>query len=88
MKIIARAADQWLTTICRPLILITLTICIVARWFGKAGPGLTPEEVRSMWDAYEVVLGAYMIGRSIEKVVPAVADALRRPAAPTPPAAH
>ncbi len=74
----SRATDQWLTTICRPAILLSLTGLVVARWFGWATPALTEAEVLKLWGAYETAMAAYMAGRSIEKIVPAVADALRR----------
>ena len=78
-------AEAWLTTLCRPLILLTLTGLVVARWFGWSSGTLSEAEVLKLWGAYEMALTAYAFGRSIEKIVPAVADALRRtPKEPAP----
>ena len=52
-------AEAWLTTICRPVILFTLTGLVVARWFGWSSGTLSEAEVLKLWGAYEMALTAF-----------------------------
>lgn len=71
------ASTHWLAANWRPLTMITFTSLIVARWFGWAAPDLSPEEYLKLWDIVQLGLGGYVIGRSIEKSVPHIADAMK-----------
>jgi hypothetical protein len=51
---------------------------IVARWFGWAAPNLTEPEYIKLWSIVEIGIGGYVIGRSIEKVAPSIAGALKK----------
>ncbi|CAB4126966.1 Holin of 3TMs, for gene-transfer release [uncultured Caudovirales phage] len=62
----------------RPITMLTFTGLIVARWFGWAAPNLSPEEYLKLWDIVQLGLGGYVIGRSVEKIVPSIADAIKR----------
>jgi hypothetical protein len=74
----AEAASQsWLASSWRPVTMLTFVALIVARWFGFAAPELSPEEYIKLWDIVELGLGGYVIGRSVEKVAPAIADAIK-----------
>lgn len=69
-------ADAWLATVCRPVILLTLTALVCARTFGWASPGMTTEEVAAMWSAYGAAVALYMGGRTAEKIATSVAGAV------------
>lgn len=69
-------SDSWLAKSWRPLLMLTFGVLIVARWFGWAAPNLSPEEYLKLWDIVQLGLGGYVIGRSVEKTVPAIADAI------------
>lgn len=71
------ASSHWLAANWRPLTMLTFVILIVARWFGWSAPGLSEAEALALWDIVQLGLGGYVIGRSAEKVVPAIAGALR-----------
>lgn len=71
-------SDNWLTASWRPITMLVFTALIVARWFGWAAPNLTDAEYLKLWDIVQLGLGGYVIGRSVEKVVPAIAGSLRR----------
>mgnify|MGYP003328209271 CR=1 FL=1 len=74
----AEAASQhWLAANWRPLLMLTFGGLIVARWFGWAAPNLAPEEYIALWDIVELGIGGYVIGRSVEKVTPALAYAYK-----------
>lgn len=72
------ASSHWLAANWRPLLMLTFGALIVARWFGWAAPNLSEAEYLKLWDIVELGLGGYVIGRSVEKVAPEVAKALKR----------
>ena len=75
--VLAEAASQhWLAANWRPITMLTFVALIVARWFGWAAPNLAEAEYLALWEIVQLGLGGYVIGRSVEKVVPAIAHAL------------
>ena len=72
------ASEHWLAANWRPLMMLTFGALIVARWFGWAAPNLTEAEYIKLWSIVEFGLGGYVIGRSAEKIVPAVTDAIKK----------
>jgi len=71
-------SEHWLTACWRPIVMLTFTALIVARWLGYSAPGITEAEALRLWSIVEIGLGGYVIGRSVEKVAPQVAEALGR----------
>ena len=57
--------------------MLVFTGLIVARWFGWSAPNLSEAEYIKLWDIVELGLGGYVVGRSVEKIVPAIADAIK-----------
>lgn len=72
------ASEHWLAANWRPLLMLTFGGLIVARWFGWAAPQLSEAEYLKLWDIVQLGIGGYTIGRSAEKIVPALADAIKR----------
>lgn len=72
------ASSHWLASNWRPLTMLVFVLLIVARWFGFAAPGLSEAEYLKLWSIVEFGLGGYVVGRSVEKIAPAVAGALKR----------
>jgi hypothetical protein len=72
------ASQSWLASSWRPITMLVFTGLIVARWFGWSAPNLSEAEYLKLWDIVELGLGGYVIGRSVEKIAPAVAGALKR----------
>jgi hypothetical protein len=72
------ASEHWLAANWRPLLMLTFGGLIVARWFGWAAPELSEAEYIKLWDIVQLGIGGYTIGRSVEKVVPSITDAIRR----------
>ena len=64
------ASSHWLAANWRPLTMVVFVMLIVARWFGFTAPNLAPEEYIKLWDIVELGLGGYVIGRSVEKILP------------------
>lgn len=71
-------SGNWLAASWRPLTMLTFVALIVARWLGWSAPGVSEAEVIKLWDIVQLGLGGYVVGRSLEKIVPAVADAVKR----------
>ena len=72
------ASTHWLAANWRPLTMITFTALIVARWMGWVAPNLSEAEYLKLWSIIEFGLGGYVVGRSVEKVSPAIATAMKR----------
>lgn len=72
------ASTNWLASSWRPITMLTFVCLIVARWFGWAAPNLTEAEYLKLWDIVQLGLGGYVIGRSVEKTVPSIADAIKK----------
>lgn len=72
------ASEHWLAATWRPILMLTFGGLIVARWFGWAAPNLTEAEYLKLWDIVEFGVGGYVVGRSVEKIAPSVAAALKR----------
>lgn len=72
------ASSHWLAANWRPILMLTFGALIVARWFGWAAPNLSVEEYLKLWDIVQLGIGGYVVGRSVEKVVPTIAGALKK----------
>lgn len=70
--------QSWLQRSWRPITMLIFVSLIVARWLGWSAPGLSETEVIKLWDIVEIGIGGYIIGRSAEKVLPRVIEALKR----------
>jgi hypothetical protein len=71
------ASKHWLAANWRPLTMITFVILIVSRWFGWAAPDLSEAEYLKLWSIVELGLVGYVGGRTLEKTVPIIADAIK-----------
>lgn len=72
------ASSHWLAANWRPLLMLVFGGLIVARWFGWAAPNLSEAEYIKLWSIVEFGLGGYVVGRSVEKIAPSIADAFKR----------
>lgn len=75
--IVAESSGNWLQRSWRPVVMLTFAGLVVARWLGFAAPDLAEAEYLKLWDIVQLGLGGYVVGRSVEKTVPAVAEVLR-----------
>jgi hypothetical protein len=62
----------------RPITMLIFVGLIVARWFGWAAPNLAEEEYIKLWSIVELGLGGYVIGRSAEKILPKIVEAVKK----------
>lgn len=72
------SSGNWLAAAWRPLTMLTFVALIVARWLGYTAPGITEALELELLSIIKLGLGGYVIGRSAEKIAPALADALKK----------
>lgn len=72
------ASEHWLAANWRPILMLTFGGLIVARWFGWAAPNLTEAEYLKLWSIVEVGIGGYVVGRSVEKIAPSIAQVFKK----------
>lgn len=70
--------SSWLQRTWRPITMLVFVALIVARWLGWSAPNLSEAEALKLWDIVEIGLGGYVIGRSAEKVLPGIVEAMKR----------
>lgn len=71
-------SQHWLAAVWRPVVMLTFAGLIVARWFGWAAPNLSEAEYIKLWSIVEFGLGGYVVGRSVEKIAPSIAETLKK----------
>lgn len=76
--LVAEAQGNWLQRSWRPIMMLTFTGLIVARWMGWTAPNLSPQEYDHLWSIVQLGIGGYVIGRSAEKIVPAIAQSMKK----------
>ena len=76
--IAAEAAGNWLQRSWRPMMMLFFAGLVGARWFGYSAPGMSEAEVLELWAIVKLGIGGYTIGRSVEKVAPAIAEAIKK----------
>lgn len=62
--------ESWITRSWRPIVMLTFTALIVYSYFG--GPAIDD----NMWSLLNLGVGGYVVGRSVEKIAPVVADTI------------
>lgn len=76
--IIAEATgESWLQRNWRPLTMVTFVGLVVARWLGFSAPGITEALELQLFEIIKLGLSGYVVGRSLEKIAPSVAEVLR-----------
>lgn len=71
-------SSSFLTSNWRPITMLTFLGIIVASWFGYRAPNITDAILIKILGLIEVGLTGYVVGRSAEKIVPAVLNALKK----------
>lgn len=70
-------SQSWITRNWRPLTMLTFVALLVLRWLGLTD-ATVPEAVEvELMQLIKIGLGGYVVGRSAEKVVPAVVKAMK-----------
>lgn len=71
-------SESWLTRSWRPIAMLSFVgLCVwsyTAKAFGVPSPDLPPD----LWTVIKIGLGGYTVGRSAEKIVPALVESLKK----------
>jgi hypothetical protein len=76
--LVAEASGNWLQRSWRPLMMLFFAGLVGARWFGYSAPAMSEAEVLELWAIVKLGIGGYTIGRSVEKIAPSIAEALKK----------
>ena len=63
------SSEHWLTANWRPLVMLTFTGLVVARFLSFEAEGMTEKEYQSLWNLITLGVGGYIGGRSVEKAI-------------------
>lgn len=79
-KIIVSESEggSWLQKSWRPITMLTFLALVVGHFFGFEGQNFTAVDSSNLFSLIEIGLGGYVIGRSVEKVAPAIAEVMRK----------
>jgi len=70
--------ESWMQRNWRPLTMMVFVGLIVGKWLGYTAPGVSEALELRLLGLIEIGLGGYVIGRSVEKVAPVIAGALKK----------
>lgn len=77
--ILAEAAgESWLQRNWRPLMMVWFATLLGLYWFGFTPPNLTQETINQLFTLMQLGIGGYIVGRSGEKIIPQVVEALKK----------
>lgn len=69
---------SWLQRSWRPITMLVFLGLVVGHFFGLEGQNFTADDSGHLFTLIEIGLGGYVIGRTVEKVVPPIAGAIKR----------
>ncbi|MYE06344.1 MAG: hypothetical protein F4Y04_03840 [Chloroflexi bacterium] len=72
------ASSHWLAANWRPLVMLIFAGLMVAHWLGRTPENLSEAQVLELMNIIKISLGGYVVGRSVEKIAPALAAGRRR----------
>jgi len=77
--IIAEAqSNSWITRNWRPVTMLTFVGLVVGKWFGLTIEGVDPALELELMSLIKIGLGGYVAGRTVEKVLPNIAEIFAR----------
>lgn len=70
-------SESWITRNWRPVTMLAFVGAVLGYWFGLTPDSVSEEAVLAMFSLVKIGLGGYVVGRSVEKVVPGIIKALK-----------
>jgi hypothetical protein len=71
------AANSWLTRTWRPITMMVFLGMVLSWWLGYTPPNVTEALVLELFGLIKIGLGGYVIGRSAEKIAPALVQMVK-----------
>lgn len=68
--------ESWLQRNWRPMMMIWFAILLGMFWFGVTPPNINQPIIDHLFTLLEIGIGGYIVGRSLEKVAPSIADVI------------
>jgi len=72
------SGESWLQRNWRPMTALTFVWLVVSYWYGLRAANLSEALVLELFGIIKVCLGGYTVGRSVEKIAPAVAAIFKK----------
>ncbi|UOF80623.1 holin [Caudoviricetes sp.] len=77
--ILAEAQGEgWLQKNWRPLMMVWFASLLGMYWFGFTPTNLAQETINQLFTLLQIGIGGYIVGRSGEKIIPQVVEALKK----------
>lgn len=70
--------ESWLQRNWRPMMMIWFAVLLGMYWFGFTPENLSQTTIDHMFTLLQIGIGGYIVGRSGEKIIPQVVEALKR----------
>jgi hypothetical protein len=70
--------ESWLQRNWRPMMMIWFAILLGMYWFGFTPENLSQTTIDHMFTLLQIGIGGYIVGRSGEKIIPQVVEALKK----------
>ncbi len=71
-------SESWITRSWRPVTMLSFVALIGAYWLGLTPDSVPESAVLAMFSLVKIGLGGYVVGRSAEKFVPKIVEALKK----------
>ena len=68
--------ESWLQRNWRPMMMVWFAVLLGMFWFGLTPPNINQPIIDHLFTLLEIGIGGYIVGRSVEKVIPAVAEVI------------
>ena len=70
--------ESWLQRNWRPIMMIWFAALLGMYWFGFTPENLTQDTINQLFLLMQIGIGGYIVGRSGEKIIPQVVEALKK----------
>lgn len=70
--------ESWLQRNWRPLMMVWFAVLLGMYWLGFVPENLTQETINQLFTLMQLGIGGYIVGRSGEKIIPQVVEALKK----------
>lgn len=70
--------DSWLQRNWRPMMMVWFASLLGLYWFGYTPPNMSQETLNNLFTLMQLGIGGYIVGRSGEKIIPQVVEALKK----------
>lgn len=70
--------DSWLQRNWRPLMMVWFGVLLGMYWFGFTPDNMSEKTIDNLFTLLQIGIGGYIAGRSVEKIIPKVTEAMKK----------